>query len=100
MVDPCRKCRRTGASMPPSFRPAMMPMRCRAGAAGLAFAPEETMGRWAFAAAMALFVVHPANAQGTGQERAASRPELARVHLAVGGRAALFYLPLTVTERL
>ncbi len=58
------------------------------------------MGRWTFVAAMALFVVHPANAQSTGQDRAASRPELARVHLAVGGRAALFYLPLTVTERL
>ncbi len=58
------------------------------------------MGRWTFVAAMALFVVHPASAQNTGQDRAASRPELRTVHLAVGGRAALFYLPLTVTERL
>lgn len=28
------------------------------------------------------------------------KPELAKVRLAVGGKAALFYLPLTVTERL
>jgi NitT/TauT family transport system substrate-binding protein len=30
----------------------------------------------------------------------ASKPELANVRLAVGGKPALFYLPLTVTERL
>src|SRR5258707_10705499 len=28
------------------------------------------------------------------------KPELSRVRLAVGGKPALFYLPLTVTERL
>ncbi|HEY2138376.1 MAG TPA: ABC transporter substrate-binding protein, partial [Xanthobacteraceae bacterium] len=32
--------------------------------------------------------------------RAADKPELATVRLAVGGRSGLFYLPLTVTERL
>src|SRR5262249_29211718 len=55
---------------------------------------EETMARWARMAAVALFVIQPAAAQDT------NRPELAHVRLAVGGRAALFYLPLTVTERL
>src|SRR5206468_6225214 len=29
-----------------------------------------------------------------------AKPELSRVRLAVGGKPALFYLPLTVTERL
>src|SRR2546425_8384452 len=33
-----------------------------------------------------------------GSEEA--KPELSRVRLAVGGKPALFYLPLTVTERL
>jgi NitT/TauT family transport system substrate-binding protein len=54
------------------------------------------MERLAFAAALTLLAVHPAAAQDT----ASNRPELPQVRLAVGGRAALFYLPLTVTERL
>src|SRR5215813_13965477 len=32
--------------------------------------------------------------------RAQDKPELSKVRLAVGGKPALFYLPLTVTERL
>ena len=54
------------------------------------------MGRLALAAALTLLAVHPAATQDT----ASNRPELPQVRLAVGGRAALFYLPLTVTERL
>src|SRR5690242_20794246 len=50
------------------------------------------MGRWAFALAIALLALGPAAAQ--------ERPELSSVRLAVGGRSGLFYLPLTVTERL
>src|SRR6267378_2694493 len=60
---------------------------------------EGMMGRWALAFVTAMFVAHPAAAQDIVRERAA-KPELAQVRLAVGGRAALFYLPLTVTERL
>ena len=46
----------------------------------------------ALLAASLLFVALPANAQ--------DKPEIAKVRLAVGGKPALFYLPLTVTERL
>jgi NitT/TauT family transport system substrate-binding protein len=45
------------------------------------------------ACAVALIAPLPAHAQDT-------KPELARLRLAVGGQAALYYLPLTVTERL
>jgi sulfonate transport system substrate-binding protein len=54
------------------------------------------MGRWlpAVLAALALaLAVAPA-------AYADDKPELANVRLAVGGRSGLFYLPLTVTERL
>ena len=37
---------------------------------------------------------------GAAGERQGDKPELAKVRLAVGGKPALFYLPLTVTERL
>ena len=43
------------------------------------------------AAALSLAFVSPAQAQ---------KPELAKVRLAVGGKSSLYYLPLTVTERL
>jgi NitT/TauT family transport system substrate-binding protein len=43
--------------------------------------------------AAALLFAHPANAQ-------APKLETTKVHLAVGGKTALYYLPLTVTERL
>src|SRR5499425_1462586 len=47
----------------------------------------------AFAAlVLGVLAVAPAGAQ--------DKPELAKVRLAVGGKPALFYLPLTVTERL
>jgi len=42
-------------------------------------------------AALSLTFVSPAQAQ---------KPELAKVRLAVGGKSSLYYLPLTVTERL
>jgi NitT/TauT family transport system substrate-binding protein len=54
------------------------------------------MRRWhtiAIVFAVMLAAALPANAQD-------SKPELAKVRLAVGGKPALFYLPLTVTERL
>src|SRR5262249_58833604 len=47
--------------------------------------------------AVALVAPLPMQAQGPQQD---PRPELAKVRLAVGGQAALYYLPLTVTERL
>ena len=31
---------------------------------------------------------------------AQSKPELQKVHIGVGGKAALYYLPLTITEQL
>ena len=51
-------------------------------------------GTLAILAALALALV------ATPAARAADKPELANVRLAVGGRSGLFYLPLTVTERL
>jgi len=52
------------------------------------------MRRLAFAAcALALLGAAP-------QARAQDAPELSRIRLAVGGKPALFYLPLTVVERL
>jgi NitT/TauT family transport system substrate-binding protein len=47
--------------------------------------------------AIALVAVLAAALPGAGQD---GKPELAKVRLAVGGKPALFYLPLTVTERL
>ena len=41
---------------------------------------------------LGLFLATPAAAQ--------EKPELAKVRLAVGGQAALYYLPLVVTQRL
>jgi NitT/TauT family transport system substrate-binding protein len=57
------------------------------------------MRRWrttALALAAALAALLPA----TGQESRPDKPELAKVRLAVGGKPALFYLPLSVAERL
>ena len=44
------------------------------------------------AAVLALVLHAPAGAQ--------DKPETTRVRLAVGGKSAIFYLPLSVTERL
>jgi NitT/TauT family transport system substrate-binding protein len=49
------------------------------------------------AAAAAILALFLASAVAESEE---SKPELATVRLAVGGKPALFYLPLTVTERL
>jgi NitT/TauT family transport system substrate-binding protein len=49
------------------------------------------------AAAAAILALCLASAVAGSEE---SKPELATVRLAVGGKPALFYLPLTVTERL
>jgi NitT/TauT family transport system substrate-binding protein len=51
------------------------------------------MRKWLIAAAAALSLVVPATAQ-------AQKPELTKVRLAVGGKTSLYYLPLTITERL
>ena len=48
------------------------------------------------AAATAALLVGAAVAAGAQD----AKPEMSRVRLAVGGKPALFYLPLTVTERL
>ena len=53
-----------------------------------------TMMRRSLAAAAVLLA---ATVVAAAQE---AKPELSRVRLAVGGKPALFYLPLTVTERL
>lgn len=52
------------------------------------------MRSW-IAAAIAALVLSPLSAQAQAQ-----KPEQAKVHLAVGGKTSLYYLPLTVTERL
>jgi len=54
------------------------------------------IGRWLKLAAAGLAVVLTAPLFAQAQDK----PELAKVRLAVGGQAALYYLPLTVTERL
>src|ERR1043165_6775720 len=51
------------------------------------------MRSWIAAACAALALMLPAAAQ-------AQKPELAKVRLAVGGKSSLYYLPLTITERL
>src|SRR5438874_10467163 len=48
-------------------------------------------------AAAIVFLVVRAPVVASAQD---TKPELSRVRLAVGGKPALFYLPLTVTERL
>jgi NitT/TauT family transport system substrate-binding protein len=50
------------------------------------------MRSW-IAAGLAALVLSPLSTQ-------AQKPEQTKVHLAVGGKTALYYLPLTVTERL
>src|SRR2546429_7354906 len=50
------------------------------------------MRRW-FAALAAVSLLMPAGAQ-------AQKPETTKVRLAVGGKSSLYYLPLTITERL
>src|SRR5262245_22875584 len=47
----------------------------------------------AIAVAFALLLPHPASAQQ-------GKPEMSKLRLAVGGKSAIFYLPLSVTERL
>src|SRR5215470_733456 len=54
------------------------------------------IGRWLKVATAGLAVA----LVGTLPTQAQDKPELAKVRLAVGGQAALYYLPLTVTERL
>jgi NitT/TauT family transport system substrate-binding protein len=51
------------------------------------------MRRWFAAVAAVSFILAPAAAQ-------AQKPEMAKVRLAVGGKSSLYYLPLTITERL
>src|ERR1043165_3240891 len=54
---------------------------------------EDLMRGWFVAgvAALSLALVSPSQAQ---------KPELAKVRLAVGGKSSLYYLPLSITERL
>src|SRR5205085_7027529 len=54
---------------------------------------RRPMRSWIAAAVAALVLALPASAQ-------AQKPEVAKVRLAVGGKSSLYYLPLTVTERL
>jgi NitT/TauT family transport system substrate-binding protein len=51
------------------------------------------MRRWLWAASIAALILVPGLAQ-------AQKPETTKVRLAVGGKSSLYYLPLTVTERL
>jgi len=51
------------------------------------------MRSWLAAGFAALILVLPASAQ-------AQKPETTKVRLAVGGKSSLYYLPLTITERL
>jgi NitT/TauT family transport system substrate-binding protein len=51
------------------------------------------MRSWIAATIAALVLALPASAQ-------AQKPEQAKVHLGVGGKTSLYYLPLTVTEKL
>ena len=51
------------------------------------------MHKWLIAAVAALSLAAPATAQ-------AQKPEIAKVRLAVGGKSSLYYLPLSITERL
>jgi sulfonate transport system substrate-binding protein len=56
------------------------------------------IGRWLLVATVALIAPLPLQTQALHAQ--AVKPELAKVRLAVGGQAALFYLPLTVTAGL
>ena len=56
-----------------------------------------TMMKRILAAAGAAALLLGSTFAASGQD---AKPELSRVRLAVGGKPALFYLPLTVTERL
>src|SRR5256885_12869165 len=51
------------------------------------------MRSWIAAGFAALILALPATAQ-------AQKPETTKVRLAVGGKSSLYYLPLTITERL
>src|SRR5947199_4229345 len=51
------------------------------------------MRSWIAAGIAALILALPVSAQ-------AQKPETTKVRLAVGGKSSLYYLPLTVTERL
>src|SRR4051794_12589850 len=51
------------------------------------------MRSWIAAGVAALVLASPATAQ-------AQKPEVTKVRLAVGGKSSLYYLPLTITERL
>ena len=51
------------------------------------------MRKWFAAIAAVALILAPAASQ-------AQKPETAKVRLAVGGKSSLYYLPLTVTERL
>src|SRR5437868_1802397 len=57
------------------------------------FEREDLMRGWLAAGVAALSLAFVSGAQ-------AQKPELAKVRLAVGGKSSLYYLPLTVTERL
>src|SRR5437588_2860339 len=54
---------------------------------------EKTMHSWIAATLAALMFAVPVSAQ-------AQKPEQTKVRLAVGGKSSLYYLPLTITERL
>src|SRR5436853_892589 len=54
---------------------------------------EKTMRSWIAATLAALVFTVPLTAQ-------AQKPETTKVRLAVGGKSSLYYLPLTLTERL
>ena len=51
------------------------------------------MRSWIAAGITALFLAPPVAAQ-------AQKPEVTKVHLGVGGKTSLYYLPLTVAEKL
>src|SRR5437588_7420845 len=54
---------------------------------------RRSMRSWIAATFAALLLALPATAQ-------AQKPEVTKIRLAVGGKSSLYYLPLTVTERL
>src|SRR5215470_19390496 len=56
------------------------------------FRENTTMGQVLLVAAVAIVLLTPAGAQ--------DKPEMPKLRLAVGGKSAIFYLPLSVTERL
>src|SRR5262249_34984486 len=52
----------------------------------------KQLWRWTVAAIAIALSAHPTHAQ--------DKPEISKLRLAVGGKSAIFYLPLSVTERL